>query len=92
MFNNPQENPNAAQLIFTTHDTNLLSRNVFRRDQIWFTEKDTMERTTLYTMMKAQEINGRLSHAPRSDSNYQKKYIHGMYGAIPYLTCDVPWE
>lgn len=92
MFNNPQENPNSAQLIFTTHDTNLLSRNVFRRDQIWFTEKDSMERTTLYTMMKAQEINGRLNHAPRNDSNYQKNYIQGMYGAIPYLTCGTPWD
>ena len=92
MFNNPQENPNSAQLIFTTHDTNLLSRDVFRRDQVWFTEKDSMGRTTLYTMMKAQEINGRLGHAPRSDSNYQKNYIPGMYGAIPYLTCDAPSE
>ncbi len=88
MFNSPEENPYSAQLVFTTHDTNLLSRDVFRRDQIWFTEKDKTEQTTIYPMMKAQEYNSQLNHAPRSDSNYQKNYIQGLYGAIPFLTCE----
>lgn len=34
-------NPKNAQLIFTTHDTNLLNANLFRRDQVWFTQKDS---------------------------------------------------
>lgn len=92
MFNTPDENPFSAQLIFTTHDTNLLSREVFRRDQIWFTEKDPTERSTLYSMMRVPEINTRLKHAPRNDSNYQKNYIQGLYGAIPYLTSEGPGE
>jgi len=42
LFNSLETNPKRAQLIFTTHDTNLLSKDMFRRDQIWFIEKDTM--------------------------------------------------
>lgn len=90
MFNSPVENGHCSQLVFTTHDTNLLSSRLFRRDQIWFTEKDPLERTTLYPMMKAHEFNSALTHAPRNDSNYQKNYIQGLYGAIPYLTCERP--
>lgn len=90
MFNKAEDNPHNAQLIFTTHDTNLLSSDLFRRDQIWFTEKDPMERTDLYPLIKAHERSGSLNHAPRNDSNYQKNYIHGKYGAIPYLTAERP--
>lgn len=90
LFNSSTDNLKCAQLIFTTHDTNLLSSALFRRDQIWFTEKDPVENTELYPLIKAHEISGRLQHAPRNDSNYQKNYIQGMYGAIPYLTCDGP--
>ncbi len=90
MFNKSDDNPNCAQLIFTTHDTNLLSSELFRRDQIWFTEKDPTESTTLYPLIKAHKKSDSLSHAPRNDSNYQKNYIQGMYGAIPYLTCEKP--
>lgn len=86
MFNLPDENPHHAQLIFTTHDTNLLSSKLFRRDQIWFTEKDSVENTTLYSMMDAPEFKAK-GVAPRNDTNYQKNYIQGKYGAIPYLTC-----
>lgn len=88
MFNNPNENPNSAQLVFTTHDTNLLSRDILRRDQIWFTEKDPTERSIIFSMMKVAENNPQLGHAPRNDSNYQKNYIQGLYGAIPYLTSE----
>ena len=90
MFNQAAENPKSAQLIFTTHDTNLLSSELFRRDQIWFTEKDSMENSTLYPLIKAHENSDSLSHAPRNDSNYQKNYIAGRYGAIPYLTSEKP--
>lgn len=90
MFNRADDNPHHAQLIFTTHDTNLLSSELFRRDQIWFTEKDRTESTDLYPLLKAHERSEMLSHAPRNDSNYQKNYIHGKYGAIPYLTAERP--
>ena len=87
MFNSTEENPHSSQLVFTTHDTNLLSSKLFRRDQIWFTEKDAVENTTLYSMMDAPEFKEK-GVAPRNDTNYQKNYIQGKYGAIPFLTCD----
>lgn len=90
MFNKSDDNKHNAQLIFTTHDTNLLSSDLFRRDQIWFTEKDPMENTDLYPLIRAHERSDLLKHAPRNDSNYQKNYINGKYGAIPYLTAERP--
>ena len=90
MFNKADDNKHNAQLIFTTHDTNLLSSDLFRRDQIWFTEKDPMENTDLYPLIRAHERSDSLKHAPRNDSNYQKNYINGKYGAIPYLTAERP--
>lgn len=50
LFNSPEHNPNNAQLIFVTHDTNLLGEALFRRDQIWFTEKDPQEQSDLYSL------------------------------------------
>jgi AAA15 family ATPase/GTPase len=73
---NSIENKN-AQLIFTTHDTNLLNPEILRRDQIDFVEKDKYGASHLYTLI---EING-----IRNESNYEKDYIQGKYGAIPYL-------
>lgn len=87
MFNNNESNKYGAQLIFTTHDTHLLSKDLFRRDQIWFVEKKRKESTGFYPMLQATH---NLNHAPRTDSNYQKNYILGRYGAIPYLTNDLP--
>ena len=80
-----ETNPRNAQLIFTTHDTNLLSSHLLRRDQIWFTEKDSQEQTDLYSMMDIQFADGT---KPRNDSNYEKNYIAGRYGAIPYIIND----
>lgn len=85
MFNSPVENPNGAQLVFSTHDTHLLSKKLLRRDQIWFTEKDSKECSTIYPMMKAAQAKLQLKHAPRNDSNYEKNYINGLYGAIPFM-------
>lgn len=82
LFNNAKTNPNNAQLIFTTHDTNLLNSSLFRRDQIWFTEKDHTEQTDLYNMMDIVLPNG---DKPRNDANYERNYIAGRYGAIPYI-------
>lgn len=82
LFNNPECNPHGAQLIFTTHDTNLLSAGLLRRDQIWFTEKDPQERTDLYCMMQLKLPDGT---TPRRDGNMERNYIQGRYGAIPYI-------
>lgn len=88
-FNNQESNPHGAQLLFTTHDTHLLSNRLFRRDQIWFVQKDSKDCSCIYPMMEATD---KLGHAPRSDSNYQKNYIQGIYGAIPYFTNETPTE
>lgn len=82
LFNDPKRNPKGAQLIFTTHDTNLLSSKQLRRDQIWFTEKDEFESTDLYNMMDIVLPDG---SKPRGDGNVERNYIRGRYGAIPYI-------
>lgn len=89
MFNNTDINTSGSQLIFTTHDTHLLSKELFRRDQIIFIEKNKKESSDLYTMLDAKQ---HLNHSPRTDSNYQKNYIQGRYGAIPFPTNDEPEE
>ena len=76
LFNSKISNKKNAQLIFTTHDTNLLQGNHFRRDQIWFTEKDKYGSSHLYSL---------LEYKPRKDASFQKDYINGRYGAIPYI-------
>ena len=52
LFNSKETNPNNAQLIFTTHDTNLLNQELFRRDQIWFTEKNIYGASELYSLVE----------------------------------------
>jgi len=76
LFNSPETNPKRAQLIFTTHDTNLLSNKLFRRDQIWFVEKDRQGRSHLYSLAEIKV---------RNDASFENDYMAGRYGAIPYL-------
>ncbi|MBP6539579.1 MAG: ATP-binding protein [Saprospiraceae bacterium] len=83
IFHNPESNPNNAQLIFATHDTNLLGETLFRRDQIWFTEKDEQEQSDLYCL---HDFNLPDGSKVRNDSNLEKNYIRGRYGAIPFIT------
>jgi AAA15 family ATPase/GTPase len=83
LFNNPETNQNNAQLLFATHDTNLLSTDIFRRDQVWFTEKDELEQTDLYALDDFVFADGT---KVRKDANLEKNYIAGRYGAIPYIT------
>lgn len=67
-----------AQLIFTTHETGLLNLDLFRKDQIWFTEiKDSERATDLYSLAEIKSI--------RKEDNFGKGYISGKYGAIPML-------
>ena len=83
LFNDSARNPRGAQLIFTTHDTNLLSAQLLRQDQIWFTEKDAQERTDLYNMAQMVLPDGT---RPSHTTNMERNYIAGRYGAIPYFS------
>ncbi len=76
LFNSNEINPNNAQLIFMTHDTNLLSNQLFRRDQIWFTEKNRYGATDLYSLVE---------YKVRNDASFESDYIKGRYGAIPFI-------
>ncbi|MDY6277829.1 MAG: ATP-binding protein [Bacteroidales bacterium] len=87
LFNNAKTNPKGAQLIFTTHDTNLLSSKIFRRDQIRFVEKDKTESSDLFCLAEFKDAEG---VKVRNDRSFEKDYIQGKYGAIPYLNYD--WE
>ncbi len=81
-FLNPEINVNHAQLVFTTHDTWQLSNQLLRRDEIWFTEKDSEGISTLYSLADFVDEDGvRI----RKDESYEKNYLLGKYGAIPTL-------
>lgn len=82
LFNSRETNPRNAQLIFGTHDTNLLQYGGFRRDQIWFVEKDHEGATDLYSLAEIKLPRGT---KVRNDAALAKNYIQGRYGAIPYL-------
>jgi AAA15 family ATPase/GTPase len=88
-FLNRESNPNNAQLIFATHDTNLLSYSKLRRDQICFAEKNKWESTELYSLsdfVYFGEKNGEFkSEKERPDTDKEKRYFEGRYGAIPAL-------
>jgi len=77
LFHDENVNKNNAQLIFATHDTNLLKKTIFRRDQIWLSEKDKYGSTDLYSLAQFKNV--------RKNEDFEKQYIHGKYGAIPYL-------
>lgn len=83
LFMDPQTNIHGAQLIFATHDTNLLNLSYLRRDQIWFTEKDKTESSDLYSLVEFKDESGTKI---RNDRSVQKDYINGRYGAIPFLS------
>ncbi|MBC8413036.1 ATP-binding protein [bacterium] len=77
MFHCTKTNPNNAQLIFTTHDTSILNQEVFRRDQIWFSEKDKNQSSKLYPLT---------DFSPRKGvESLERGYLSGRYGALPYL-------
>lgn len=79
LFHDPVINCNFSQLIFSTHDTNLLSNNLLRRDQIWLVEKDKYQASKLYS------IN---DFSPRKQENFEIGYLTGRYGAVPFFRSD----
>lgn len=76
LFNDAKTNPYGAQLLFTAHDTHLLSAELFRRDQVWFTQKDNLGATELYSLAE---------YKVRSNSPFEKDYLQGKYGATPLM-------
>jgi len=76
LFNNCTTNQSCSQLIFTTHDTSILSREILRRDEIWFTEKNTYGATDVYSLADIKS---------RQTDNFEKGYLQGRYGGIPFL-------
>ena len=80
-FTDKEKNPNNAQLIFTTHNTIYMDMNLLRRDEIWFVKKDNGV-SNLYSL---DDITNEKGEKVRKDSNYEKHYLLGNYGAIPNL-------
>lgn len=76
LFHSAEANRHGAQLIFITHDTNLLSNKIFRRDQIWFAEKDRQGATHMHSLVE---------YKVRNDASFESDYIQGKYGAIPFI-------
>lgn len=75
-------NGTGAQLIITTHDTNLLRKDLLRRDQIWFAEKNCEGVSDLYSLV---EYKVNQANSVRNDASFSKDYLLGRYGAIPYF-------
>ena len=76
-FYDAEINTKNAQLICNTHDTNLLNLDIFRRDEIWFTERNNATAST--------EMYALSDFSPRKDENIEKAYLLGRYGGIPFI-------
>lgn len=77
LFHRPETNTGGAQLIFTTHDTSLLDApDLFRRDQVWFVEKDKDQASTLVALAE---------FSPRKNEALERGYLMGRYGGVPFL-------
>lgn len=76
LIHNPDINRNNAQLVFTTHDTSVLDTDIFRRDQVWFVEKDSSQASRLYPLS---------DFSPRNGEALERGYLHGRYGALPFI-------
>jgi AAA15 family ATPase/GTPase len=77
LFQNPRINKKNSQLIFTTHNTALLDKTLFRKDQVWFTEKDEYGATNLYSLQDFSDV--------REDTPFDKWYLAGKFGGIPNI-------
>ena len=76
LFHNEKMNQKGAQIVFTTHETSILSQDIFRRDQIWFCEKEE-QATKLYSLLEFKPRKG--------VEDIEKGYLSGRYGALPYI-------
>ena len=76
LFHNAKINTKNAQLIFTTHETSVLNKDIFRKDQIYFCEKQN-KATIIYSMSDFKGL--------RENIDYEKSYLLGRFGALPHL-------
>lgn len=89
LFHNSETNISNGQLIYSTHDTVNLNKDTFRRDEIWFTEKNKDGVSELYALsdyiLDEEDGNNKSGKKVRNDATYNKDYLTGRYGAIPVL-------
>lgn len=78
---NSHSNKNNAQLIFATHNLTCMNNECFRRDQIWFTEKNSLGESSLFSLAD-YKINDKKI---RNDASYSKDYMLGKYGGVPFI-------
>lgn len=76
-------NKKNAQFLFVLQDTNILTKETFRRDQIWFTKKNQYGESSLYSLDDYKK------KFVRNDAKFNKKYLAGEYEAIPYIDLDL---
>jgi len=77
LFQNERINAKNAQLIFTTHNANLLDRKMFRKDQVWFVEKNNFGESEIYSLQDFPDV--------REETPFDKWYLAGKFGGIPNL-------
>ena len=77
IFRNERINKKNAQLVFTTHDVNLLDQNTIRKDQVWFTEKDKFGVSEIFTLSDFDDV--------REDTLFAKWYLNNKFGGVPSL-------
>lgn len=77
IFRNERINKHNAQLVFTTHDVNLLDQNTIRKDQVWFTEKDKYGVSEMFTLSDFEDV--------REDTLFAKWYLNNKFGGVPSL-------
>ena len=77
LFHNPKTNAKNAQLIFTTHETSILNQEIFRRDQVWFCERNEFQESMLYPLSDFSPKKGK--------ENLELGYLSGRYGALPFI-------
>ena len=90
LFHNNETNIDKGQLIYSTHDTVNLNKDTFRRDEIWFTEKNRDGVSEIYALSDYileddEDSKNKTSKKVRNDATYNKDYLTGRYGAIPVL-------
>ena len=86
LFHNSETNIGNGQLIYSTHDTVNLNKETFRRDEIWFVEKDKDGVSEMYALSDyILDVDKNSGKKVRNDATYNKDYLTGRYGAIPVL-------
>lgn len=89
LFTDKEINRESAQMLFTSHDLTTMCKEVFRRDEIWFSAINGYDESVLYSLVDFRKEGG---SKPRNDENYSKQYLEGRYGADPYFRQLKNWE